>query len=174
MFEVEVDEGWRRWCEVLGWWYVRQSLSSIVASLIPVLAYYLTIRCPAVHEWLHSVGFSVLGLPSVTVCYPTVAGTMYKCVLPLLVPKELGAAVFHSISLAIDFPYLVCEALLLSVCLLYLGGWVFTGKKLWFANTLLTTLIVAVCVFAFLVYPHHMAEWVVDVASFCGVEVTVI
>jgi len=153
-------------------WLVRNVLSSWVAAFLPVLAVcFLTLECPWVHEWLHSVGFAILGFKSVVVSYPVPRGMAYRCVPVAFVPGDAGFWAFHYFSLAIDFPYLACVGLLASVSLLYLAGALFTGRRFWFAVTLATYTLLAVAAVAFWVYPCYVAEWVRDVASFCGAVV---
>lgn len=153
-------------------WLVRNVLSSWVAAFLPSLVVcVLTLQYPLVHEWLHSVGFALLGLKSVVVCYPTLRGEVYRCVPLVQVPYEWRLPALGAFSLAVDFPYVTCIGLLVAVCLLYLAGVVFSKRRVWFFATLVTSTLLTVVMVAFWVLPCWSVEWLRLVSSALGVTV---
>lgn len=147
-----------------------ETVTSCLVSLAVVLAIcYLTVFNPLTHEWFHQLGFSLLGVPSVIVCYPTVFGVVYACVVPIPIPEELVFFALDCTSLAMKFPYYMCEILILSVCILFLAVFMvsiaFSRDLWWFAKASVVTFFLLLITESLLLIPFSNIETVFDVIA---------
>ena len=143
------------------WLYFRVLVCLFFSVVLPAVSVcYLTLEWAWLHEVLHSVGFRVLGYPSVIV------GNV--CVFPVPIPVELGSMFFEAFGLAVNFPYIVCIAGLSMISLLHLVGVFVAEEKFWFAVACFVSIIVNTVLVAWWVMPCCVAEWLNDLYMFYG------
>ena len=146
--------------------------SSILVSYCAVLlSYIFLIATPVIHEFLHSVGFALYGIPTIILLEVPVmngVGTLSMCIpLHFLVYDDSTSKLlmFYSTSLAVNFPYLTCNTVNFSTSILFFilalrseGLW-----RVWLLSVATSIFLASVAVWLVVISQDLVFEWVTDI-----------